>query len=175
MKLIADVQIICDDEDQPPPALIERWLSTALHHVPQQRNEAEIAVRIVDTAEITELNHQYRNNNKATNVLSFPADLPDHIELPLLGDLIICAPVVAKEAREQAKPSQHHWAHMLIHGTLHLLGYDHIDDAEAEQMEALEVKILAALNIPDPYRPAEQNPIELNSLHKPVGGLHLKP
>jgi probable rRNA maturation factor len=160
MKLIADIQIACDD-DQPPPALIERWLSTALHHAPQQQgDETEITVRIVDEAEITSLNHNYRNNNKATNVLSFPADLPDHIELPLLGDLIICASVVAKEACEQGKPSQHHWAHMLVHGTLHLLGYDHIDDAEAEQMEALEVSILAALNIPDPYQTTVHQPVE---------------
>lgn len=161
MKLIADIQIACEDEDQPPPALIERWLSTVLHHAPSQRSdEVEITVRIVDTAEITELNHQYRNNNKATNVLSFPADLPDHIDLPLLGDVIICAPVVIQEAQDQGKPSQHHWAHLLVHGTLHLLGYDHIDNSEAEQMEALEIGILAALNIPDPYQITEQKHIK---------------
>ena len=97
------------------------------------------------------LNHTYRGKDYATNVLSFPADLPPELDLPLLGDLVVCAPVVAREATEQHKQLNAHWAHMVIHGCLHLLGYDHIDDAEADEMEALERELLAQLGIADPY------------------------
>ena len=107
---------------------------------------------VVDAAESQHLNLTYRGKDKPTNVLSFPADLPDFVESTHLGDLAICAEVVVHEAREQGKPVMNHWAHMTIHGCLHLLGYDHIKDDEAALMEDLEVKLLAALNIPDPYQ-----------------------
>jgi probable rRNA maturation factor len=106
---------------------------------------------MVENDESQQLNHQYRGKDKPTNVLSFPADLPPHIELPLLGDLIIATGVVTAEAAEQKKPLIAHWAHMVVHGCLHLLGYDHIDDDEAEEMEALETTIMAKLGYPDPY------------------------
>jgi probable rRNA maturation factor len=108
-------------------------------------------VRIVGPEEIRALNRDYRGKDKPTNVLSFPADIPDHIDLPLLGDLIVCADVVRNEAAEQHKSTQDHWAHMVIHGTLHLLGFDHIDDDEAQEMELLEISILQQLGIDNPY------------------------
>jgi probable rRNA maturation factor len=110
-----------------------------------------VSVRIVDTEEGQALNLQYRGRDYATNVLSFPVELPPGVNLPLIGDLVICAPVVAREAAEQGKKPADHWAHLTIHGTLHLLGYDHIDEAEAETMEALETRVLAGLGIADPY------------------------
>lgn len=128
-----------------------RWAQAALQ-VARRRRASELSIRIVDHDEGRELNHQYRGRDYATNVLSFPAELPPGLRLPLLGDLILCAPVVAREAAEQHKPLRHHYAHMTVHGVLHLLGYDHLVDAEAERMEALERKALAGLGIADPYR-----------------------
>ena len=153
MAVILDLQIADDGDDQPPPSSIELWVASAVQRAQSQKrdDDVELTVRIVNREEITELNHQYRDKNKATNVLSFPADLPDHIELPLLGDLIICADVVRQEALDQHKALPDHWAHMLVHGTLHLLGYDHIDDDEAEEMENLEIQILNELGITNPY------------------------
>ncbi len=152
MELTVDIQVVTEDDDHPPPESIERWVKAALmagcDNVP---DEAELTVRIVDTAEITQLNHQYRGKDSATNVLSFPADVPDHIDLPLLGDLVICSVIVEQEALEQQKTSMDHWAHMVVHGTLHLLGYDHIENSDAEIMEALEIKILASMQINNPY------------------------
>lgn len=132
----------------PANAAIKLWIGAAIG---EHRNKAEVSVRITGADEIKTLNQQYRGKDYATNVLSFPADLPPEIKLPHLGDIVICAEVVEREAREQNKMSEAHWAHMLIHGTLHLLGYDHIDDAEAEKMEALEIDILRALNFANPY------------------------
>lgn len=129
----------------------ERWVEAALN---TRRAEAELSIRLVDEAESAELNLQYRMKAGPTNVLSFPADLPAELAIPLLGDLVICAPVVEKEANEQRKTHQAHWAHMVVHGTLHLIGYDHIDDGDAEQMEALEIDILNTLHYPNPYLPA---------------------
>ena len=114
--------------------------------------KSEMTVRIVDEPESQALNSDYRGKDAPTNVLSFPSDLPDFIEEPLLGDLIICAQVVEREAQQQHKTREAHWAHMVVHGTLHLLGYDHIDDDEAEVMEALESQILTRLDYPAPYR-----------------------
>jgi len=128
------------------------WAAMA---VEQYRQEAEISLLIVDETEGAELNQQWRNKCGPTNVLSFPSDLPAELQLPLLGDLVICAPVVAREALEQKKSLKAHWAHMMVHGTLHLLGFDHIDDAEAEEMESLETDILARIGYPDPYRDQE--------------------
>lgn len=147
MKLTLDLQIASEAADIPDEGDIFRWASAALDHL----DEAELSVRIVDNAESQALNLQYRGKDKPTNVLSFPADLPEEVDVPLLGDLVICAPVVASEAAEQHKTLQAHWAHMVVHGTLHLLGYDHIDDADAEEMETIETEILATLNFPPPY------------------------
>ena len=105
----------------------------------------------VDEAESHELNLTYRGKDKPTNVLSFPFEAPPGIEMPLLGDLIICRQVVEQEAKEQQKPLEAHWAHMVVHGSLHLLGYDHIEDNEAEEMESLETEIMLALGYEDPY------------------------
>ena len=157
MNVCVDLQIATEEEDQPPPAKIQQWVASALVHA-QSANSianlqptAEITVRIVDEAEITTLNRDYRNKDQATNVLSFPADLPEHIQLPLLGDLVICSAVIKREAKQQNKKTCDHWAHMVIHGTLHLLGYDHTEDDHADIMEGLEIDALAALHIPNPY------------------------
>ncbi|WP_281852298.1 rRNA maturation RNase YbeY [Dyella sp. GSA-30] len=134
----------------PSAASFREWVNAALAGA-KRRRQAELSIRIVDAAEGRELNRDYRGKDYATNVLSFPAELPPGVQLPLIGDLAICAPVVAREAVEQGKPPRHHWAHMTVHGVLHLLGYDHMVDAEAEAMEALETRILAKLGIADPY------------------------
>ncbi|MBE5314338.1 MAG: rRNA maturation RNase YbeY [Xanthomonadales bacterium] len=116
-----------------------------------RREDGELSVRIVDADEGRALNRDYRDKDYATNVLSFPAELPPGVPLPILGDLVLCAPVIAREAEEQGKPLKHHYAHMLVHGVLHLLGHDHMDEDEAEAMEAIERGVLAGLGIPDPY------------------------
>jgi probable rRNA maturation factor len=134
----------------PAPVSFRRWVAAALHGA-KRRQPAELAIRIVDTDEGRTLNHTYRGKDYATNVLSFPVELPPGMVLPLIGDLAICAPVVQREAREQGKAARDHWAHLTIHGVLHLLGYDHIEDRDAEVMETLETRILATLGIANPY------------------------
>ena len=134
----------------PTSASFRTWVEAALRGA-KRRKATELSIRIVGTKEGRMLNREYRGRDYATNVLSFPAELPPGVKLPLIGDLAICAPVVAREAVEQSKHSRDHWAHMTVHGVLHLLGYDHIDDAEAEVMEALETRILAGLGIANPY------------------------
>ncbi|MBL4826953.1 MAG: rRNA maturation RNase YbeY [Spongiibacteraceae bacterium] len=148
MNLSLDIQIADDDSDHPPPAEFERWIKAAIG---DRLSEAQLSLRIVTKQEITTLNATYRGQTKTTNVLSFPAQLPDYIPVPLLGDLVICSAVVENEAKEQNKSSPSHWAHMVIHGTLHLLGYDHIDEGDAEIMENLEIDILNSLDIANPY------------------------
>ena len=153
MNLNVDVQIASTATTIPSSADFHLWVSAALKGVLES---TELSIRVVDISESQELNFQYRGKNKPTNVLSFPFEYPEGIpegEMEhLLGDLIICAQVVADEAHEQKKTVPDHWAHMVIHGTLHLLGYDHIDDQEAEEMEQLERNILDTLNIADPYK-----------------------
>lgn len=134
----------------PARASFTAWVDAALSAT-RRRRAAELSIRLVDADEGRMLNRQYRGRDYATNVLSFPAELPPGVVLPLLGDVVICVPVVAREAAEQNKPLKHHYAHMTVHGVLHLAGYDHIDDADAERMEALERKALAGLGIADPY------------------------
>ena len=134
----------------PSSASFRRWVDAALRGA-RRRKATELSIRIVDADEGRELNRDYRGKDYATNVLSFEADLPPELKLPLVGDMVICAPVVAREAAEQGKRPRDHWAHLTVHGTLHLLGYDHIVAAEAEAMEALETRILAGLGIADPY------------------------
>ncbi|MFP1761414.1 rRNA maturation RNase YbeY [Lonsdalea quercina] len=148
-QVILDLQIACENsEDLPSEAHFQRWLDTVL---PQFQAESEVTIRIVDEAESHELNHTYRGKDKPTNVLSFPFEAPPEVELPLLGDLIICRQVVEQEAAEQEKTLEEHWAHMVVHGCLHLLGYDHIEDSEAEEMESLETEIMQGMGYADPY------------------------
>ena len=148
-KMIIDLQIACEQETGlPTTEQIEQWATAA---VQPQSDEVEMTVRIVDEAESHELNLNYRGKDRPTNVLSFPFEGPDEVELPLLGDLVICRQVVEREAQEQEKPLMAHWAHMVVHGSLHLLGYDHIEDDEAEEMESLEAQIMTELGFADPY------------------------
>lgn len=135
----------------PSAASFRRWAQAALADA-RYRKPVELSLRIVGTREGRAMNHRYRDRDYATNVLSFPAELPRGIQAPLLGDMVICAPVVAREAREQGKSVRDHYAHLTIHGVLHLLGFDHQDDNDAAKMEALETHALAGLGIPDPYR-----------------------
>jgi probable rRNA maturation factor len=135
----------------PQTASFRRWVELALKAA-KRRRAVELSIRLVDGDEGRELNRQYRNRDYATNVLSFPAELPASMNLPLLGDLAICTPVVAREAAEQGKALRDHYAHMTVHGSLHLLGFDHEDEADADVMEALERRILEELDIADPYR-----------------------
>lgn len=154
MNLIIDLQIASEKQDGlPSQAQFEHWVNQALTLQAQTADypKTEITIRIVDEAESHELNLTYRGKDKPTNVLSFPFEVPEGIELPLLGDLIICRQVVEKEAEEQQKPLDAHWAHLAIHGTLHLLGYDHLTDEEAEEMESLETEIMQSLGFEDPY------------------------
>jgi probable rRNA maturation factor len=144
-----DLQIASEGANLPSEAQLRTWCAIALR---QRTADSELTIRLVDEAEGRELNNTWRHKDYATNVLSFPADVPDELlDIPLLGDLVICVPVVEREAAEQSKTPEAHWAHLVIHGCLHLLGYDHIEDAEAEEMEALERELLAELGHPDPY------------------------
>jgi probable rRNA maturation factor len=145
-----DIESNSQSRQIPPLADLEYWISAALQS--QEFEDAEVSVYIVDEDEGQELNAQYRGKDYPTNVLSFPADIAEEVGVPLLGDLVVCAPVVEREAQEQGKTLQAHWAHMLVHGTLHLLGFDHIEDDEAETMEALESQIITSLGYPAPYQ-----------------------
>ncbi|WP_373181905.1 rRNA maturation RNase YbeY [Halomonas campaniensis] len=146
-----DLQVAIGAEGLPPQADLEAWVAAVLarHDVPA---DSELTVRLVDAAESQALNRDYRGKDRPTNVLSFPFECPPGVTLPLLGDLVICHPVVAQEAAEQDKSLADHYAHMVVHGTLHLLGHDHLEDEEAEAMEQLEREILAEFGIADPYR-----------------------
>lgn len=146
-----EIQTVFESLGQPDFQQIQLWVNAALEDYDQ---DTEIVVRIVDERESAELNEQYRHKSGPTNILSFPVDLPEVIELDLLGDLVICAPVLEKEALEQDKLLVHHWAHIIVHGVLHLLGYDHIDEAQAELMENKEIAILNKLHINNPYSEA---------------------
>jgi probable rRNA maturation factor len=149
MTLTVDISVASTASNLPSATDMEHWISAALDG---RSSDTEISLRIVDEAEITALNSDYRNKQGPTNVLSFPADLPDEVATPLLGDIVICAPVVEREAGEQNKTLAAHWAHLLVHGTLHLLGYDHEHEQEAAEMEARETNILTGLDFPAPYQ-----------------------
>lgn len=157
MSVVVDIQVACDAATVPSDDEIRWWLSHAVNAVRGPATDAvEVSVRIVDEAEGRELNSHYRQGNRATNVLSFPADAAVQTQLghgtpKMLGDVVICGPVVEREAADQGKDPASHWSHLLVHGALHLLGYDHKSDAEAQQMEALERELLAKRGIEDPY------------------------
>lgn len=150
-KLIVDLQRVFDSEGVPDNSSFQTWADLAW----QGEDPSEVTIRIVDAQESQELNLQYRGKDKPTNVLSFPFEAPAGITMPLAGDLVICAPVVEQEAREQHKQLDAHWAHMVVHGMLHLQGYDHIEDDDAEVMEGLEVRLLAQLGFINPYEAEE--------------------
>jgi probable rRNA maturation factor len=149
VNLDLSVQLVSDQPGIPTLANFELWASTALDN---SRDQAELTIRIVDAAESTQLNQTYRHKSGPTNVLSFPfqTDIPQ-IKFPLLGDIVICAPVVAQESIDQNKIPEAHWAHMVVHGILHLLGYDHQEEEQALVMERMETRILHRLGYPDPY------------------------
>ena len=146
MTIRLDVQIVSENIDIPDEADFEKWAIA----VPS-KDVTSACVRIVDEAEAKSLNKQYRNIDKATNVLSFPAEIPSQIGINFLGDIVICAQVVNREAQQQGKELTSHWAHLLVHGLLHLQGFDHEGNKAADKMEALEIEILKNLHIPNPY------------------------
>ena len=150
MNTEIDVQFAFTGNNLPTIEHFQHWIDTALS--PYDKHFS-LCIRIVDNKESHDLNNQYRGKDAPTNVLSFPFDVPEHARetVELLGDLVVCAPVVEQEAMAQNKQLLDHWAHMIVHGTLHLLGFDHINDEEAEEMEQLERDILAKLDITDPY------------------------
>jgi len=147
MTVIVDFQRAYDGTT-PEQEQFQQWAEAALTAV---EDACELSIRLVDETESAELNKSYRDKEGPTNVLSFPFEAPVEIEPRLLGDLVICVPVVEREAIMQQKQNTEHWAHMVVHGCLHLLGYDHIETDEAEEMEALEIQILQSLNIANPY------------------------
>jgi probable rRNA maturation factor len=151
---LIDLQLALDAPGIPGVDAFTRWAAAALSEA-GQTEPVEITVRVVDADESQALNRDYRGKDKPTNVLSFPGDVPDFLRAELevlpLGDLVICAPVVVAEATAEGKPVEAHWAHLTVHGVLHLLGFDHIEDADAEVMEAREIAALATLGIENPY------------------------
>jgi probable rRNA maturation factor len=144
-----DVQYAIENDDVPTQLEFECWVRAALEPM---GGSVDMAIRVVDEQEGQRLNNRYRGIDRATNVLSFPFEAPPGIESDYMGDLVICAPVVQREAQQQNKPEKNHWAHMVVHGVLHLRGYDHQRDAQAVEMETLEKKILATLGVQDPYQ-----------------------
>jgi probable rRNA maturation factor len=147
MTIEVDVQKATAFDPLPDDEQFNLWVNTAF----EGEGDAELTLRLVDQEESRELNSRYRGKDKPTNVLSFPADLPPGLNLNLLGDIVICAPLVGEEAEAQQKSLHSHWAHLVIHGVLHLLGHDHQDELEAEKMESIEVELLASLGFGNPY------------------------
>lgn len=148
MNIDVDVQYAHKTDDVPDEHAFSEWVTAALQG---RRDNAELTIRVVDENESAELNNTYRHKSGPTNVLSFPFEAPTVIESELLGDIVICADVVAREAQQQGKPVMAHWAHMTVHGVLHLLGYDHQTESEASDMEMLETQILKDLGYANPY------------------------
>ena len=149
MNHTIDVQIAVELPDLPSTEQLEQWANLSLNDMDE---ETELTIRIVDEEEAMELNSKWRSKPEPTNVLSFPVDANTVLKPRLLGDIVICAPVIAREAQEQGKSMDSHFAHMVIHGTLHLLGYDHIEEEQAIKMEAIEVNMLKTLQINNPYK-----------------------
>jgi probable rRNA maturation factor len=150
MTLEVDVQVACDEDDLPSYADLRAWARAAVGTL---REDTELTIRIVGEAESARLNGSYRHKDGATNVLSFQFDAPAGVDVPLLGDIIICAPVVRREASEQSKSVSSHWAHMVVHGALHLLGFHHERVRDADEMEAMEARVLSRLGFDNPYEP----------------------
>ena len=150
MTIELEVQRATASRPLPSDRQFRLWAEAVLAAL-AARPRAVLTIRLVDREEGRELNSRYRGRDQATNVLSFPAELPDEVDLPLLGDIVLCAPLVADEAADQEKDLQAHWAHLTIHGILHLLGYDHQRSEEAEAMERLEIRLLGQLGIDNPY------------------------
>ncbi|MGF1614309.1 MAG: rRNA maturation RNase YbeY [Gammaproteobacteria bacterium] len=148
LLLEVDLQVATKEQPLPGPEQFSAWIGAVLA---QRLDKAEVTVRIVDEAEGAALNERFRGGSGATNVLAFPFESPIGLALPLLGDIVICAPVVRREAQQQGKDPEAHWAHMVVHGALHLLGYDHQTPPQADHMESLEQTILAVLGFPNPY------------------------
>lgn len=153
MALAVEVQFAVATPDLPSAEQLRGWAEAAWR---DPGHEAEVVVRITGEDESRRLNHDFRGRDRATNVLSFPYDPVPELDLDHVGDLVLCAPVVAREAQEQGKVPAAHWAHMVVHGMLHLQGYDHEDDAEAAEMERLEAAVLAGLGYTDPYADDEK-------------------
>lgn len=148
MTIELELQIATDAQTLPHPAQFREWIGNTLD---ERFDNVELTIRLVDVEEMTELNETYRHKTGPTNVLSFPSDMHQDLDFSVLGDVIICAPIVEQEANAGNIDLLAHWAHMVVHGTLHLLGYDHIQKAEAEEMEEIETKILTNLGYPAPY------------------------
>jgi probable rRNA maturation factor len=148
MTIALEVQRASNSKKTPNKNTLQRYAEAALDG---RLGAATLVIRIVDEAESQSLDRQFRGVDKPTNVLSFPFEAPPPVRSKHIGDLVICAPVVEREAAEQGKPLEAHWAHMVVHGVLHLLGYDHQTDADAETMEGLEIAILGRLGFPNPY------------------------
>ena len=148
MKINVDIENFSSCKNIPDEIFFHRWVSASLS---SQKKPLEVVIRVINEDESAALNNRFRKKNVATNVLSFPADLPESLNFPLLGDLAICAQVVAREADEQNKDLDAHWAHIIIHGSLHLIGFDHKDDVDAKKMEKMETKILSEFYFPSPY------------------------
>ncbi len=145
------------DDDVPEPALLHTWAVAAYKNtIP-----AVASILVTTAAEIRQLNKQYRDKDEATNVLSFPMQSPEEVDISLLGDIVLCATVIKQEANQQSKSEESHWAHMVVHGMLHLQGYDHVKNEEAEEMELLEINILDQLGFTNPYET-----MPMNQLHE---------
>ena len=148
-----EVQRVSISASIPVDEQFELWAEAALAG---KESDSSLVIRVVDEPEAQRFNREYRNKDYATNILSFPAELPEGLPTDIkqsqLGDLLICAPVVTREAAEQHRSEADHWAHLVVHGVLHLLGYDHQQGDEAEEMESLEIEILAKLGVSDPYQ-----------------------
>ncbi|MBA2656139.1 MAG: rRNA maturation RNase YbeY [Tatlockia sp.] len=156
MTFHIDIQWACEQIITISDDLLVRWAELPLL---EHENTAELTLRLVNAEEMTHLNHHYRQQNKLTNVLAFPSEIPDLVELdyPFLGDVVICPMVVERECSEQGKTLEAHCAHLVIHGVLHLLGYDHIKDDGAQQMQAIETRLLSQLGFADPYQIEDEN------------------
>lgn len=149
MNLELELQIATQQDSVPSLESFIAWSEAALR---DEKEQAELVIRLVDEDEIQKLNREYRGKDNSTNVLSFPSNLPEVVNSDLLGDLVICAPVVVRESQEQDKTLESHWVHMVVHGVLHLLGYDHQDEDDAQAMERLEREVMSGLGFQDPYR-----------------------
>lgn len=149
MPLMIDLQVVATDGQIPEQQKFQLWADAA--GVACGVDHRELTIRVTDEKESADLNESYRHKTGSTNVLSFPFEDPPGVDTAILGDLVICAPVVQREAIEQGKTAEAHWAHMLVHGVLHLCGFDHLHEREADEMEMLETDIITGLGYPPPY------------------------